>query len=67
VGVGWRARGLGGEMTQALYAHMNNKTIKKKERTEGEYKRAAKLLSTEILASLQMTEKGMFQISISIK
>jgi hypothetical protein len=22
--------GLGGEMTQALYAHMNNKTIKKK-------------------------------------
>jgi hypothetical protein len=54
-------------MTQALYAHMNNKTIKKKERTEGEYKRAAKLLSTEILASLQMTEKGMFQISISIK
>jgi hypothetical protein len=25
---GW---GQGGEMTQALYAHMNNKTIKKKE------------------------------------
>jgi hypothetical protein len=27
VGRGW---GHGGEMTQALYAHMNNKTIKKK-------------------------------------
>jgi hypothetical protein len=26
---GW---GQGGEMTQALYAHMNNKTIKKRER-----------------------------------
>jgi hypothetical protein len=25
---GW---GYGGEMTQALYAHMNNKTIKKKQ------------------------------------
>jgi hypothetical protein len=24
--------GTGGEMTQALYAHMNNKTIKKKEK-----------------------------------
>jgi hypothetical protein len=30
-GVGGRGRGWGqgGEMTQALYAHMNNKTIKK--------------------------------------
>jgi hypothetical protein len=28
--VGAWAGGLGGEMTQALYAHMNNKTIKKK-------------------------------------
>jgi NaMN:DMB phosphoribosyltransferase len=30
--VGWIVRegvGAGGEMTQALYAHMNNKTIKK--------------------------------------
>jgi hypothetical protein len=29
---GWQGRGWGqgGEMTQALYAHMNNKTIKKK-------------------------------------
>jgi hypothetical protein len=27
IGRGW---GQGGEMTQALYAHMNNKTIKKK-------------------------------------
>jgi hypothetical protein len=26
-GGGW---GLGGEMTQALYAHMNNKTVRKK-------------------------------------
>jgi hypothetical protein len=28
---GWEGRGWGqgGEMTQALYAHMNNKTIKK--------------------------------------
>jgi hypothetical protein len=29
---GWEGRGWGqgGEMTQALYVHMNNKTIKKK-------------------------------------
>jgi NaMN:DMB phosphoribosyltransferase len=27
--------GAGGEMTQALYAQMNNKTIKKKEETGG--------------------------------
>jgi hypothetical protein len=27
---GGRGWGHGGEMTQALYAHMNNKTIKKK-------------------------------------
>jgi hypothetical protein len=32
-GVGGKGGGRGreGEMTQALYAHMNNKTIKKKE------------------------------------
>jgi hypothetical protein len=29
--LGWWG-GLGGEMTQALYAHMNNKIIKKKEK-----------------------------------
>jgi hypothetical protein len=28
--VGGKGAGQGGEMTQALYAHMNNKTIKKK-------------------------------------
>jgi NaMN:DMB phosphoribosyltransferase len=34
-GVEWMVRegvGTGGEMTQALYAHMNNKTIKKKKK-----------------------------------
>jgi hypothetical protein len=31
-GGGW---GQGGEMTQALYAHMNNKTIKKKKGVSG--------------------------------
>jgi hypothetical protein len=30
--------GVRGEMTQALYAHMNNKTIKKKEREVQESK-----------------------------
>jgi hypothetical protein len=30
----WGDGGQGGEMTQALYAHMNNKTIKKKKRKE---------------------------------
>jgi hypothetical protein len=29
VGSMWGGRGAGGEMIQALYAHMNNKTIKK--------------------------------------
>jgi hypothetical protein len=34
-GCGWQfwGGGLGGEMTQALYAHMNNKTIKIKKKT----------------------------------
>jgi hypothetical protein len=30
VGVGERGRGQGGKMSQALYADMNNKTIKRK-------------------------------------
>jgi hypothetical protein len=32
VGVVGGGVGLGGEMTQALYAHMNNKTIKKRKK-----------------------------------
>jgi hypothetical protein len=43
---GWKGRGWGqgGEMTQALYAHMNNKTIKKKKHAN------ACLLKMQILA-----------------
>jgi hypothetical protein len=37
---GW---GQGGEMTQTLYAHMNNKTIKKKKKKEQERQVAAPL------------------------
>jgi hypothetical protein len=35
--------GRGGEMTQALYAHMNNKTIKKKVKTYFKKKKKKRL------------------------
>jgi murein DD-endopeptidase MepM/ murein hydrolase activator NlpD len=38
---GWQGRGWGqgGEMVQALYAHMNNKTIKKEENVKKKQKK----------------------------
>jgi hypothetical protein len=32
---GWRGWGQGGEMNQALYAHMNNKRKMKKKKSKG--------------------------------